>query len=194
VTRSQSPVGKTHDKLGAALMRFGLPGAIREARILDVNASTPGFAEVLLERSAAHVASVSAGPTPLSPRLQRDPRVSFVERAEMKNLPAAQAPGPFSFFTVDVRFVSSRSMLRAIAFRLAPGAHGIVWVRPFYEAAVEHKNQSLTGGALRERAMAMFAEKALKLGFTQVAQADPPKQAPPSDVDPEVPIHILFRG
>jgi len=189
--RPQSPVGKTHDKLGAALMRFGLPGAIREARILDVNASTPGFADVLLERSAAHGTSVSVGPTPLSPRLRSDPRVSFVERAEMKALPAAQAPGPFSFFTVDVRFVSSRSMLRAIAFRLAPAAHGIVWVRPIYEATVEHKNRSLTGDALRERAMAMFAEKAQKLGFEQVADAEVSKSA--NDADVEVAIHLLFR-
>ena len=51
MSRPQSPVGRSHDKLGAALMRFGIPGAIRGARILEVVGSTPGFAAVLLELS-----------------------------------------------------------------------------------------------------------------------------------------------
>lgn len=165
-------MGRSHDKLGAALMRFGLPGAIRGARILEVVGSTPGFAAVLLELGADHVTTVSLGPTPLSPALRKDPRVAVVENADMKNLPASVATGPYSFFTIDVRFASARASLRAVAFRCKAPAHGIAWVRPQFEAAPEHKNRSLTGVALRDRAMLDFTAKAHALGFQLVAEAD----------------------
>ncbi len=186
VARPQSPVAKTHDKLGAALMRFGIPGAIRGQRVLDVNGSTPGFAPVLLELGAAHVVSISVGPTPLSPHLRTDGRVTFVERAQLKSLPAAEAPGPFAFFTIDLRFASARSALRAVGFRLAPATHGIVWVRPQFECAPEYKNQSLTGKALRDRALFELTQKAISLGFQLLAEAD----GTDGD-DPQVAVHLL---
>jgi 23S rRNA (cytidine1920-2'-O)/16S rRNA (cytidine1409-2'-O)-methyltransferase len=187
--RPQSPVGKTHDKLGAALARFSIPGAIRGQRILDVNGSTPGFAAVLLELGAAQVTSVSVGPTPLSPALRKDARVSFVERVELKTMPAADAPGPFAFFSVDLRFASARSALRAVAFRIAPATHGIAWVRPMFEAALEHKNQSLTGKALRDRALDHFMQKATRLGFEIVAEAD--GRDDNDEHDAQVAVHLL---
>lgn len=154
-------------------MRFGIPGAIRGASILDVSGSTPGFTAVLLELGAAHVTAISLGPSPLSPRLRADPRVVVLERAQMKTLPAAQAPGPFSFFAVDVRFVSSRTMLRAIAFRLVPGAHGIVWVRPQFEQRLD-----------------LFRDKATKLGFSIVAEAE----AAPEDAAVAIHLHRGAQG
>ena len=170
--RPQSPVGKTHDKLGAALMRFGIPGAIRGQRILDINGSTPGFAAVLLELGAAHVVSVSVGPTPLAPHLRADGRITMVQRVQLKSMPAAEAPGPFAFFTIDLRFASARSALRAVGFRLAPASHGIVWVRPPFECAPEFKNQSLSGKALRDRALFELVQKATAQGFQVLAEAD----------------------
>jgi 23S rRNA (cytidine1920-2'-O)/16S rRNA (cytidine1409-2'-O)-methyltransferase len=186
--RPQSPVGKTHDKLGAALARFGIPGAIRGQSILDVNGSTPGFASVLLELGAAHVTSLSVGPAPLSPALRKDARISLLERVELKSVPAADAPGPFAFFTVDLRFASARSALRAVVFRIKPATHGIVWVRPMFEAALEHKNQSLTGKALRARALDHFTQKATRLGFQIVADADGRDDG---DEDAQIAVHLL---
>lgn len=186
MTRAQSPVGKAHDKLGAALMRFGIPGAIRGQRILDVNGSTPGFAAVLLELGAEHVASVSIGPTPVPPALRSDRRVSVLERVQLKSMPAQAAPGPCAFFTLDVRFASARSALRAIAFRCAPVTHGIAWIRPAHEAALEAKGRTLTGSALRDRALEYFGEKATSLGFQLIAEADG------RDGDePQVAVHLL---
>ncbi|MEO6953253.1 MAG: SAM-dependent methyltransferase [Polyangia bacterium] len=184
--RPQSPVGKTHDKLGAALMRFGIPGAVRGQQVLDVNGSTPGFAAVLLELGAAHVSSVSVGPTPLAPHLRSDGRITMVERAQLKSLPAAQAPGPFAFFTIDIRFASARSALRAVGFRLAPATHGVAWVRPQFECAPEFKNQMLSGKALRDRAMFEFTQKAVAQGFQILAEAD----GTDGD-DPQIAVHLL---
>jgi predicted rRNA methylase YqxC with S4 and FtsJ domains len=104
--------------------------------------------------------------------VRADPRVTFVENANLKNMPASVASGPYSFFTIDVRFASSRAALRAIAFRCKAPAHGIAWVRPQFEAPVEFKNKSLIGVPLRNRAMVELTTKAHALGFQIVAEAD----------------------
>ncbi len=191
MNRPQSPVSRTHDKLGVALMQLKLTGAIRGQRVIDVTASTPGYAAVLLELGAAELASLSVGPTPLSPQLKADPRVTLFEKAQLKNVPATALPGPFAFFTVDLRFVSARTSLRALAFRLVKNAHGVVWLKPEFEAAPEQvRTGAVHGEALIEHALSQFREKAASAGFDVVAEAD--ARTPGSTT--ERIIHLLYRG
>lgn len=190
-------MSRTHDKLGAALARFAsIAGAVRGARVLDVTASTPGYTPVLLERGAEHVGTIAVGPSQLAPRLRSDPRVSVAERVQLKNLPSTAVPGPYTFFTVDVRFISARTALRAIAFRLAVPAHGIVWLKPEFEVPAEQvKSGGLSGTPLRSHALALFREKATSSGFEVVEAVDVP--SPPSgddDGEAEILIQLRYRG
>jgi putative N6-adenine-specific DNA methylase len=169
------PVSRAAGKLEAALERFGLASAVRGARAVDVGASTGGFTQTLLAHGAAHVTAVDVGHGQLVPALRADARVTSMEGVDWKRLSLNEAPGPFDFFSVDVSFVAARNMLRGLAFRLRPGAQGVVLVKPQFELA----DRQVRGGRvddenLRRAALEKVRAKAESLGFQLVAHADSP--------------------
>ena len=127
------PVSRAGGKLEAAIARFQLSAAIAGAGAIDVGASTGGFTQALLAHGARSVMAVDVGHGQLHPSLRGDPRVTSLEGVDWKRLSLAVAEGPFDFFTVDVSFVAARNMLRSLAFRLRPGAEGVVLVKPQFE-------------------------------------------------------------
>jgi len=125
--------GRGAAKLRAAVERFGLADVIAGGRAIDVGAGTGGFTAVLLEHGAAHVTAVDVGRGQLDPGLRGDEHVTLLEGVHFKNLSLELAPGPFDFFTVDVSFIAARCMVRSLAFRLRPGAEGVVLIKPQFE-------------------------------------------------------------
>ncbi|HVR01984.1 MAG TPA: SAM-dependent methyltransferase, partial [Polyangia bacterium] len=186
-------VSRAAGKLEAALARFGLEGAVARARAVDVGASTGGFTQTLLRHGAAHVVAVDVGHGQLAPGLRGDARVTSMEGVDWKRLTLAEAPGPFDFFTVDVSFVAARNMLRGLAFRLRPGAEGVVLVKPQFELA----DRQVRGGRvdddnLRRAALDKVTKKAASLGFSVVAHADSPVAGGSGTI--EILAHLRFAG
>jgi putative N6-adenine-specific DNA methylase len=195
--RAEPPRGarasRAADKLAAAIDAFGLASRVRGATAVDVGASTGGFTGVLLRAGAARVFAVDVGHGQLRPELRGDPRVESRERTDWRRLPLHELPGPFDFFTVDVSFVAARNMLRSLAFRLRPGAEGVVLVKPQYE--LPKRRASAARGdhpELRAEALARVAAKAAELGFTLVAQRDSPVRGASGTL--EVLAHLRFEG
>jgi putative N6-adenine-specific DNA methylase len=187
------PVSRAAGKLEAALERFDLTGAVRGARAVDVGASTGGFTQTLLAHGAAHVTAVDVGHDQLVTALRSDARVTSMEGVDWKRLSLNEAPGPFDFFTVDVSFVAARNMLRGLAFRLRPGAAGVVLVKPQFELA----DRQVRGGRvddenLRRAALDKVRAKAEGLGFQVVAHADSPVAGGSGTV--EILAHLRFLG
>jgi putative N6-adenine-specific DNA methylase len=186
-------VGRGGLKLEAAIERFHLDARIRGARCLDVGASTGGFTEALLAHGAAQVTAVDVGRGQLHPSLQSDPRVLSLEGVHWKTLSLSQAPGPFDFFTVDISFIAARSMLRGLAFRLRPGAEGVVLVKPQFELSDERvRGGDVSDPNLRRDAVARVREKAEALGFQLVEHADSPVAGGSGTV--EIRAHLRFAG
>jgi putative N6-adenine-specific DNA methylase len=186
-------VGRGGLKLEAALERFGLAARVRGARAVDVGASTGGFTEVMLRAGAARVTAVDVGHGQLHEKLRHDPRVEHLEGANWKTLSLSVAPGPFDFFSVDVSFVAARNMLRGLAFRLRPGAEGVVLVKPQFELPSHLvKGGDVSDQALRTRALDGFRRKAEELGFEVAAHADSPVAGGSGTV--EILAHLRFRG
>jgi putative N6-adenine-specific DNA methylase len=188
-------VGRGGLKLEAALDRFGLSPRLRGARAVDVGASTGGFTQVMLRAGAAQVLAVDAGHGQLHESLRKDPRVTNLEKTDWKRLSlgTAVAAGPFDFFTVDVSFVAARNMLRGLAFRLRPGAVGVVLIKPQFELA-DHlvKGGDVRDERLRRLAVEKFSAKADGLGFEVRAVVDSPVAGGEGTV--ELLAHIVFRG
>ncbi|HVU49474.1 MAG TPA: SAM-dependent methyltransferase [Polyangia bacterium] len=188
-----NPVSRAAGKLEAALARFGLARAVGGARAVDVGASTGGFTETLLRHGAAHVVAVDVGHGQLAPALRGDARVTSMEGVDWKRLSLNEAPGPFDFFTVDVSFVAARNMLRGLAFRLRPGAQGVVLVKPQFELA----DRQVRGGRvddenLRRAALEKVTKKAESLGFTVAGHADSPVAGASGTT--EILAHLRFGG
>lgn len=121
------------EKLHGALERFGLDVAGRPA--LDVGSSTGGFTSCLLAHGAVAVTAVDVGRAQLHEALLADPRVTSVERTDVRAL-APLDPAP-TVVTVDVSFTSLRTVLPAVLALAAPGADLVLLVKPQFEAPKE---------------------------------------------------------
>jgi len=187
------PVGRGGLKLGAALERFQLAQSVRGARAIDIGASTGGFTERLLAAGARSVLAIDVGHGQLHPRLRADPRVTSLEGTDFKTLSLGVAAGPFDFFTVDVSFVAGRSMLRSLAFRLAPGAQGVVLLKPQFELPDKRvRHGAVSEPAIRSEALQRFTRKAKGLGFEVAATLDSP--VPGGSGTVEILAHLRFGG
>ena len=186
-------VSRARGKLEAALAHFGLAASVRGARAVDVGASTGGFTEALLESGAATVLAVDVGHGQLHPSLRADARVTLLEGVDWKRLPLGQAEGPFDFFTVDVSFVAARNMLRGLAFRLRPGACGVVLIKPQFELADRQvKGGEVRDPNLRRAAIEKVRLRAEALGFAMVGEIDSPVAGGSGSI--EILAHLTFAG
>jgi 23S rRNA (cytidine1920-2'-O)/16S rRNA (cytidine1409-2'-O)-methyltransferase len=105
---------------------------VRGRDCLDVGASTGGFTDVLLQRGAARVIALDVGYGQLHEKLRGDPRVTVLERTNVREL--AELPFAPELVTCDVSFISLRTALPP-ALRLAkPGWEAVVLVKPQFEA------------------------------------------------------------
>jgi 23S rRNA (cytidine1920-2'-O)/16S rRNA (cytidine1409-2'-O)-methyltransferase len=120
-------------KLIAGLDRFRFDPAGKIA--LDVGASTGGFTEVLLERRAARIVAIDVGHGQMAPRLRADPRVTFIEGLNARDLTAAHLGGMKPELVVaDVSFISLTLALPPALDLAAPGAKAVLLVKPQFEA------------------------------------------------------------
>src|SRR3990172_10106574 len=123
-------VSRGGEKLAHALAAFGIDPAGRDC--LDVGASTGGFTDCLLQAGARRVIALDVGYGQLHPRLRGDPRVSVIERTNVRDL--ASLPFAPELIVCDVSFISVRTALPP-ALRLAKrGGGAVVLVKPQFEA------------------------------------------------------------
>ena len=117
------------EKLLAALDAFGVD--CRDRVCLDAGASTGGFTDVLLSKGAARIYAVDVGHGQLLTRLAGDPRVSILDRTNLRYLERLPGEAP-TLVTLDLSFISLRLVLPAVA-RLAPGAEVVALFKPQFE-------------------------------------------------------------
>ncbi|MBS2026503.1 MAG: 16S/23S rRNA (cytidine-2'-O)-methyltransferase [Deltaproteobacteria bacterium] len=177
MSESGEYVGRGGLKLEAALKLLGGGERIQNARAVDIGASTGGFTECLLRHGAKQVTAIEVGHDQLHEKLRNDARVVNLERTNFKTVSLKVAPGPFDYFVIDVSFVAARTMLRPLAFRLRPGAEGVILVKPQFELpdAFVHEGQ-VKSEKLRSWALQRVRKKGIELGFRLLKQADSPVQ------------------
>src|SRR6476619_4353256 len=186
-------VSRARGKLEAALEQFHIAKLVNGAKAIDVGASTGGFTEALLAHGARSVLAVDVGHGQLHASLRADPRVTSLEGVDWKRLSLGVAEGPFDFFTVDVSFVAARNMLRGLAFRLRPGAEGVVLVKPQFELPDRRVKAAGDDTArLRTEAVDKVRARASGLGFEIVDHFDSPVVGGSGTV--EVLAHLRFAG
>jgi 23S rRNA (cytidine1920-2'-O)/16S rRNA (cytidine1409-2'-O)-methyltransferase len=124
-------VGRGGEKLDAAIEHFAIP--VDGRRALDAGASTGGFTDCLLQRGAAAVTSVELGYGQFHERLRADPRVTMVERTDIRRFDPEGAA--YELIVADLSFISLGAVAPDLVGRLAqPGADVVTLVKPQYEA------------------------------------------------------------
>ena len=135
-------------KLIGALDNFAIDVTGRCA--LDVGASTGGFTDVLLARGVAKVIALDVGYGQLAMRLRNDPRVTVLDRSNVRYVKPDQLPYAPDLITIDTSFISLRVVLPAVLALGAPGAEIIALIKPQFEVG---KGKVGKGGIVRDDAL-----------------------------------------
>jgi len=138
-------VSRAGGKLAAALDRFAVATDGRDC--LDAGASTGGFTDCLLQRGASRVIAVDVGYGQLSWSLRMDPRVTVMERTNVRDLTSSMLAYVPDLVVADLSFISLRLVLPVLAKLAAPAATFIVLVKPQFEAGRAHVGR---GGVVRD--------------------------------------------
>jgi len=150
-------------KLIAALDAFAIEVAGRHA--LDVGASTGGFTDVLLKRGAAHVIALDVGYGQIAERLRTDPRVTILDRTNVRLVQPRMLPYLPDLVTIDTSFISLRIVIPAVLALLAAKAEIIALVKPQFEVG---RGQVGKGGIVRDEAVRRTALEGI-LSFARQA-------------------------
>ena len=125
-------VSRAGGKLAAALDKFAIdPSGVRA---IDVGSSTGGFTDCLLQRGAVHVVAVDVGTHQLHERLRADPRVTSIEKTDIRRADPAELGAPFRLLTADLSFISLRLVLDALLTMTDQDADLLLLVKPQFEA------------------------------------------------------------
>jgi 23S rRNA (cytidine1920-2'-O)/16S rRNA (cytidine1409-2'-O)-methyltransferase len=165
-------VGRGAMKLDHALDVFGVD--VRGRRALDVGASTGGFTDCLLQRGAAHVVALDVGHGQLHERLRADPRVTNLERHNVRHVAADQIGGPVDLVVGDLSFISLQLVIPRLTVLCQPGSPMVLLVKPQFEAGrqeVDRGRGIITDPAIHQRVRdeidaALVAAACSVLGWT----------------------------
>ena len=112
---------------------------------LDAGAST-GFTDRLLQGGAKHVVAVDVGYGQLAWVLRNDPRVTVLERTNVRDRAEALPARP-ELLVADLSFISLPAVLPVLVDLLAPGATAVLLVKPQFEAGPDDVGR---GGVVRD--------------------------------------------
>lgn len=178
-------VSRGGHKLAGALRDFA-ELSVTGRRCLDAGASTGGFTDVLLRAGAGRVVAVDVGYGQLAYRLRVDPRVTVVERTNIRELRPETIGEPLPDLVVgDLSFISLSLVLPALVRCSAPEADLVPMVKPQFEVG---KGRVGAGGvvrdpALRAEAVASVVARAAGLGLGCRAVTASPLPGPAGNVE-----------
>ena len=135
-------------KLRGALDAFALDVAGR--RCLDAGSSTGGFTDCLLQAGAAEVIAVDVGRNQLAWTIRNDPRVTVLERTNLRELHAGAIGAPVDVVVVDLSFISIRLVVANLLELSAEAADFVLLVKPQFEAGRDRVGK---GGVIRDPAV-----------------------------------------
>jgi len=189
VTEPAEPgyVSRGGRKLAGALAMFVPAGlAVAGRPCLDAGASTGGFTDVLLRAGAAHVVAADVGYGQLAWSLRTDPRVTVLDRVNVRTLDQVEGLDPVPELVVaDLSFISLTLVLPALVASAAPDADFVLLVKPQFEVG---KGRVGAGGVVRDSAdrsasIRRVADAAGQLGLGVLGVTASPLPGPAGNVE-----------
>jgi 23S rRNA (cytidine1920-2'-O)/16S rRNA (cytidine1409-2'-O)-methyltransferase len=135
VEQDERFVSRAGEKLDAALDAFGV--RVEGRSCLDAGASTGGFTDVLLQRGAKRVLAVDVGYGQLAWSLRNDPRVTVMERTNVRRLTGEDLPFEPDVLVADLSFISLSVALKGLLSTTPSLGEAVLLVKPQFEAGPE---------------------------------------------------------
>ena len=145
VDQNQRFVSRAGEKLDAALGGFGV--RVEGRSCLDAGASTGGFTDVLLQRGAERVLAVDVGYGQFDWSLRNDPRVTVLERTNVRRLTGESLPFDPDLLVADLSFISLTVALEGIFSTTPTLLEAVLLVKPQFEAGPQAVGR---GGLVRD--------------------------------------------
>lgn len=203
-------VSRGAHKLAGALAAFAPRGlVVAGRRCLDAGASTGGFTDVLLRSGAAEVVAVDVGYGQLHWSLRQDPRVTVVDRQNVRALTPDLVGGPVDLVVGDLSFISLRLVLDALLGVTRPEGDLALMVKPQFEVGKDRvgKGGVVRDPGLRAEAVQVVADAAADRGWGAQGVTVSPLPGPsgnvefflwlrhgPATVDPATIADVVARG
>ena len=134
-SRTLRYVGRGGYKLEKALTLYDLP--LAGAVAMDVGASTGGFTDCMLQNGAGTVYAIDVGHGQLHESLRANPRVRNLEGIDIRNTERIRefiGESSVLFCSIDVSFISVKSIFPSILPFLQDGAFLVCLIKPQFEA------------------------------------------------------------
>lgn len=137
-------------------------------KALDAGASTGGFTDYLLQHGADHVIALDVAYGELHWKLREDPRVTVMERKNVRELEPADLEFAPDLLVADLSFIAISKVLPALRRVMAESFDAVVLVKPQFEVGRERVGK---GGVVRDAdvrvdAVVEAGEAAEAVGFS----------------------------
>jgi 23S rRNA (cytidine1920-2'-O)/16S rRNA (cytidine1409-2'-O)-methyltransferase len=158
-------VSRGGKKLAGALDHFGIDPSGMVT--MDAGASTGGFSDCLLQRGAAKVFAVDVGYGQLRPKVADDPRVTVMDRTNVRHLTPSDLGQAMDMIVGDLSFISLSLVLPALTGLIGPKGQMVLLVKPQFEVGRGKvgKGGIVRDPALHESAIASVVEAAEQSGM-----------------------------
>ncbi|HXQ23762.1 MAG TPA: TlyA family RNA methyltransferase [Candidatus Acidoferrales bacterium] len=144
-------------KLQAALEHWHID--VRDLVAVDIGASAGGFTDCLLQRGARHVYAIDVGYGQFAWTLRQDPRVTLIERTNVRSFDPSRLPEAADVAVIDVSFISLRLVLPTAIKLVRPNGVILPLVKPQFEVG---KGEVGKGGVVRDPAQQQAAVDAIR--------------------------------
>jgi 23S rRNA (cytidine1920-2'-O)/16S rRNA (cytidine1409-2'-O)-methyltransferase len=104
---------------------------------MDVGASTGGFTDCMLQNGAVKVYSVDVGRGQLDWKLREDPRVTVMEKTNIRYVTPEDIEERPSFVSIDVSFISLTKVLPPVKDLMEAEGELVCLIKPQFEAGRE---------------------------------------------------------
>ena len=170
-------------KLEKALADFNID--VAGANALDAGASTGGFTDCMLKRGAKHVWAVDVGYGQFAWTLRNDPRVTLMERANIRHMTPETIGQPLDFAAVDLSFISLKLVLPPIHALLTEDCRAVCLIKPQFEAGRElvGKKGVVRDPAVHIQVLRDFCANAEQAGFYVHALGFSPIRGPEGNIE-----------
>ena len=135
-------------KLEGAIKHFSLD--VQSRVLLDVGASTGGFTDCLLKRGAEKVIAIDVGYGQFAWMLRQDPRVTLMEKTNIRYLTPDGLGIVARGAVIDVSFISLKLVIPAVSRLLEDRAFILALIKPQFEVG---KGKIGKGGVVRDPAL-----------------------------------------
>lgn len=152
---------------------------------LDIGSSTGGFTDCMLQNGASHVVAIDVGRGQLDWKLRNDPRVTCMEKTNIRYVLPEDIAQPADFASIDVSFISLGKVLGPVRALLGDSAEVVALIKPQFEAGREKvgKHGVVRDPAVHEEVIEKVLGFARELGFHFLDLSFSPIRGPEGNIE-----------